>query len=100
MSNITRAHSFNAWFLGNSADRISAALSRMETCERLFDRYADDIWNLVAERAVAAGQDISEWLAEYFGFDMIDSLKFLKTCMVRFACERLAFDLIQPAVAA
>lgn len=99
MTNTARAHSFHAWFLSNSADRVSAALSDMEACVKIFDRYTNEVWGIASERAARLGEDVMSWLAEFFGIDLIDSLALFKTLMVRYACEKLAVELIQPVAA-
>jgi hypothetical protein len=99
MTSDTHAHSFTAWFHSKALERIAASTETETGCAKIFDRYENEVWEIASAAAVRCGKDVSAWLAEHFGFDLIDSLVLLKACMVRHACEVLAIDTLRPMAA-
>jgi hypothetical protein len=86
----TQAHTFATWFEHNSAARVRNTFSSIAATGKVFDRYAEEIFAIVSEAALAAGTNFHELLAEHFGFDLIDNLAVFKWLAVRFACEQTA----------
>jgi hypothetical protein len=87
----THAHTFAAWFDHNALSTTRRTLQSIPACEKVFNRYSDEVWGVVSEAADSRGQNFYELLADWFGLE-IDSLPLFKWLAVRFACEHLAHE--------
>lgn len=103
-----RHKSFDAWFdakLGkdhardiaeHGADAGFPYITYTSDCVRVFDAYADEIWNRVVDAADDYGQKPCELVANFGRSDLTSDWDGLRTLLLWFACEERARELRDP----
>lgn len=97
---------FAEWFAANlsesaadianhGADGGFPCITYNADCAAIFDRYADEIWNMANEMADDMGErNVAAMIAGFQRADMLTSIDGFKTLMVWFACEETARNMI------
>ena len=104
---IIRATCFETWFKANLKDYQEDIANHgadggfpkityiSDTC-KIFDRFADQIWDMAVEDAEAMGyKNVAAMIADFGRGDMLDDINCFKNLMVWYACERLAHQLTE-----
>ena len=99
---IIRATCFETWFKANLKDYqndianhgADAGFPKItytaDTC-KIFDRFAEQIWDMAVEDAESMGyKNVAMMIAEFNRSDMLDTIDSFKNLMVWYACEKLA----------
>ena len=102
---IIRATCITAWFKANFKDYQEDIANHgadggfpkitytADTC-KIFDRFADQIWDIAVEDAEAMGyKNVAAMIADFGRSDMLNDIDSFKNLMVWYACERLAQQL-------
>lgn len=103
---IIRATCFEAWYKANlkdyqediAAHGADAGYPKItytaDTC-KIFDRFAEQIWDMAVEDAESMGyKNVAAMIAEFGRSDMLDSIDSFKNLMVWYACEKLAHQIV------
>lgn len=97
-----RQSDFRAWFrarLGESAEDIARHgadagfphITYTRDCVRIFDRFADEIWEMAVDEAEALGcKNVAALIAGFNRADMLADFDQFKNLLVWFACEQVA----------
>ena len=102
---IIRSTCFESWFKANLKDYQEDIANYgadggfpkityiADTC-KIFDRFAEQIWDMAVEDAEAMGyNNVAAMIAEFNRSDMLYSIDSFKNLMVWYACEKLAREL-------
>jgi hypothetical protein len=104
---IIRAKTFRAWFMANLKDRASDIASHGADCgyygltynsdgAKLFDRFGDELWDMLYEEKESLGEpSIPAMMANFGRRDMCDTLDSFKMLVVWFAAERIAREITE-----
>lgn len=102
---IIRAKHFRAWFNANlrasardianyGADSGFPCITYTADTIKIFDRFADEIWDMAVKEAECCGcKNVAEMVAGFRRSDMLADLSTFKNLMVWFACETVANEL-------
>jgi hypothetical protein len=101
---IIRAKTFRAWFNANlkshakdianhGADCGWTGITTYADTVKLFDRFQDEIWEMLASMADDMGQSVPELIASFRRADMCETPDGFKNLLVWFACEEIAREL-------
>ena len=101
---IVRAKTFRAWFNANLRDRAEDianhgadsgfyGITYTSDCVKLFDKYDDEIWEMVTDQAESLGETVPEMFASFGRQDMFSDVRSFKNLMVWFACETIAREI-------
>ena len=102
---IIRSKSFQNWFKANlkehaqdiashGADAGYPYITYTAHTVKIFDKFADEIWDLAVEDAEAMGyKNVAAMIAEFGRSDMLSSIDSFKNLMVWYACEKFAQQL-------
>lgn len=102
---IIRSRSFQNWFKANlneyaediashGADAGYPYITYTSHTVEIFDKFADEIWDMAVEDAEAMGyKNVAAMIAEFARSDMLDSIDSFKNLMVWYACEKFAHQL-------
>jgi hypothetical protein len=102
---IIRSLSFKNWFKANlkeyaediashGADAGYPYITYTVDTVKIFDKFADRIWEMAVEDAETLGYpNVAAMIAEFGRSDMLSSIDSFKNLMVWFACEKLAHQL-------
>jgi hypothetical protein len=97
--------SFGEWFKENlsdyakdiaehGADAGYPHITYTRDCCRIFDQFADQIWEMAVEDAEEFGnKNVAEMIAGFNRADMLDSWDQFRNLMVWYACEKVAREL-------
>lgn len=99
-----RAKTFRAWFKANLREYARDIAEHgadcgyphitytSDTC-RIFDKFAEEIWEMVVEQADSAGENPAEYISQFRRADMLDNWDSFRNLMVWFACEEVAREM-------
>ena len=102
---IIRSRSFQNWFKANlheyaadiashGADAGYPKITYTAHTVKIFDKFADEIWDMAVEDAEAMGyKNVAAMIAEFGRSDMLSSIDSFKNLMVWYACEKFAQQL-------
>jgi hypothetical protein len=97
--------SFQNWFKANlheyaediashGADAGYPYITYTAHTVKIFDKFADEIWEMAVEDAEEMGyKNVAAMIAEFGRSDMLYSINCFKNLMVWYACEKLAHQL-------
>lgn len=99
-----RAKDFRAWFNRNlkeqardiaehGADAGWPRITYTADTVKLFDRYGDEIWEMLADDADDQGLSVPALIAQFQRVDMAETLPTFKNLMVWYACEKIAREI-------
>lgn len=103
---IIQSKSFKDWFKANlneyaediashGADAGFPKISYTTDTVKIFDKFADEIWEMAVEDAEDIGyKNVAAMIAEFGRSDMLDDFNSFKNLMVWYGCEKLANQLI------
>ncbi|PSF33932.1 hypothetical protein C7H19_19270 [Aphanothece hegewaldii CCALA 016] len=103
---IIRSKSFTNWFKANlheyaedialhGADGGFPYITYTSDTVKIFDKFADEIWDMAVEDAEDTGyKNVAAMIAEFGRSDMLDDFDSFKNLMVWYACEKFAHQLI------
>jgi hypothetical protein len=109
---IIRAKNFRAWFNANlrssardiaehGADCGYPCITYTRDCCDIFDKFADEIWEMAADDAEAMGSlNVMHFVSGFRRADMADSWDGLRNLMVWYACEKVAHEIADAREAA
>ncbi len=60
---------------------------------KLYDKFSDDIWELVCNMAEESGEDILTTIASFSGAGSVSDRAMFENLLVWFACEQIAREL-------
>ena len=98
---------FSDWFkehLGESAQDIAQHgadcgwpfITYTKDCVELYDRFAEEIWEMLVEDSESLGhKNPMEFVATFKRSDMTETPDLFKNLLFWFACERLAHSLFE-----
>ena len=97
---------FKEWFVKNLAEDCGRDIANhgadagypyityTRDTVKLFDRYADDIWNMAVDCSEQMGcKNVADMIAQFRRQDMLADIDQFKNLMVWFACEELSREL-------
>lgn len=99
---IIRSKCFEDWFKANlkehaedialhGADAGYPKITYTANTVKIFDKFADEIWEMAVEDAEEMGyKNAAAMIAEFVRSDMLSSIDSFKNLMVWYACEKLA----------
>lgn len=99
---IIRAKTFRAWFNANLKDRAAdianhgadggyPCITYTSDCCRIFDHFAEEIWEMIAQDADDFGhKSTAEFIAGFRRADMCADWDSFRTLLVWYACEKVA----------
>lgn len=102
---IIRSKTFRDWFNANlkenardianhGADAGYPHITYTSDTVKIFDRFADEIWEMAVEEADAMGcKNVAEMIAGFGRADMLSSYDTFRNLMVWYACETLAREM-------
>jgi hypothetical protein len=102
---IIRSKCFEDWFKANlheyfddianhGADAGYPYITYTAHTVKIFDKFADEIWEMAVEDAEDMGyKNVAAMIAEFGRSDMLSSINCFKNLMVWYACEKLARQL-------
>lgn len=77
----------------HGADSGFGGITYTSDCVRLFDRYADEIWNMAVNEAEEMDcRNICEMISQFNRTDMLQSWDTFRNLMLWFAVETIARD--------
>ena len=103
---IFRAKDFRSWFRANlkdsaedianhGADAGYPLITYTSDCCAIFDRYADEIWEMAADDAEDMGcKNVAEMIAGFGRADMVGDWDTFRNLMCWYACEKVARELV------
>lgn len=105
---IIRAKTFRAWFMANLKGSAADIANHGADCgfpgliynsdgAKLFDRFGDELWEMLADEADSLGESVPAMIANFGRVDMADGLDRFKMLIVWFAAERIARELTDEA---
>jgi hypothetical protein len=102
---IIRAKNFRSWFKTNlkssvkdianhGADKGYPYITYTSDTVKIFDKFADEIWDMAVEDAESLGNNnVAEFIAGFGRADMLADFDQFKNLMVWYACERVAREM-------
>jgi len=103
---IIRATEFRVWFkanlreyardiAGHGADAGYPYITYTSDTVRIFDRFADEIWEMAVDEAEEMGcKNVAEMIAGFGRADMLSGFDQFKNLMVWYACEKVAREMV------
>lgn len=103
----TKAKSFEGWFRRNftkdemrdmvehGANVGFHSITYYSDTVSLYDRFVDDIWEMLWSDAEQYGQTILEFIASFNGAKDVGGDEQFKNLLVWYACEKLAYQITE-----
>jgi len=103
---IIRAKTFRAWFEHNlkdsardianhGADGGFPYITYTSDTVAVFDRFADELWEMMADEAESMGENVGTFIGQFRRADMLATVDTFKNLVVWYACERVSREMTE-----